>query len=131
MTTPPTISEQFVMDLVEKIRESSALTANELKELTIAITSLVEAYNAENRTAARDHNDAMQLLGDIKTKTNSIVKSVRTMIITVIVAFSLLTGAYLLVRNSVKDMIHSETTRTEHLLKEHIEDWEKFQSNGP
>jgi len=121
MTTPPTISERFVIDLVDKIRESSALTANELKDLTIALTSLVETYNADIKTTTRNHNEIILLLKENRDKLKSLLTSVRTMIITVLVAFSILTGAYMLVRSSVKDMVNTETSKQEQIIQQHIE----------
>jgi len=135
MTTP--ISEQFVIDLVDKIRETSKITADELKDLTSAIGTLVESYNHENKELNRNHAELKELiekqvltfLKTIDSETKSITKHIRTIIITLVVAFTLLTGAYLLVRNSVEHIVKTQIAITDKKMNDHIE-WNKKIEKG-
>jgi len=116
--TPKSITEQFVLEIVKEMKEISTMTSGELKDLTASVRSLAEKYGNEIKNSERNHQEIIEILKSNSKIIKSVSSSIRNMIITIVVAFTILTGSYFFVKSSIKKIVHDEVHKTKQVLED-------------
>jgi proline dehydrogenase len=127
-------NKEFILKLFEQVKQSSDKTDAKIDSLNAIVKELVMSSskpshddimesieklddcidnvsrNAEGRKINID--DCKKDIHDAKEIIITVAKKINTMIITIIVAFALMTAAYMFVSTSVESIVHKEMEKT-------------------
>lgn len=104
------------LNSVEKI---SKYTADELKDINLVMTEITSELKHHITSTEKNHIETIEILKKNKSLSDTILKKLRNIILTIIITATVIGGVWGLMQQSVKNMVRQEIDE-QHPVQDHI-----------